>query len=208
VPALVYGVVLAVLVGIMYGALFATAPSYSDYSSYGSSYSFDMGFGWLGMLIMFIGGIVIAVVAAAIQSAFLGGLLDIADGKPVESGSFFKPRNIGNVVIAGLLVGIATAIGSALCYLPGLIVGLFTIFTTVFIVDRNLGAIDGIKASFDLVKTNFGPAILTYLIVGVIMVIGAAICGIGLIVAAPVAQLFLVYAYRKLTGGEVAALTP
>jgi uncharacterized membrane protein len=208
VPALVYGLVIAVLVGIMYGALFATAPSYDDYNSYGSSYSFSLGFGWMGMLILLLGGIVIAVVVAAIQSAFLAGLLDIADGKPVEIGSFFKPRNLGNVVIAGLLVGVATAIGSALCYLPGLVVALFTIFTTVILVDRNVGAIDGIKASFQLVKSNFGPAILAYLIVAVIMAIGAAICGIGLIVAVPVAQLFLVYAYRKLSGGDVAPLTP
>jgi len=91
---------------------------------------------------------------------------------------------------------------------PGLVVALFTIFTTVILVDRNVGAIDGIKASFELVKSNFGPAILAYLIVAVIMAIGAAICGIGLIVAVPVAQLFLVYAYRKLSGGDVAPLTP
>ena len=48
---------------------------------------------------------------AAIQSAFLGGLLDIANGQPVTIGSFFKPRNVGSVIIASLIIGIAAGIG-------------------------------------------------------------------------------------------------
>ena len=39
-------------------------------------------------------------------------------------------------------------------------------------------------------------------------VVGALLCGVGLIVAAPVATLFLVYAYRMLSGGQVAELNP
>ena len=46
------------------------------------------------------------------------------------------------------------------------------------------------------------------LIAGVIAVVGALACGIGLIVSIPVASLFLVYTYRKLTNGVVAPLTP
>ena len=65
-----------------------------------------------------------------------------------------------------------------------------------------------IKASIDIVKANFVPALLTWLITLVIVGVGALLCGIGLLVAAPVAALFLVHAYRKLTGGQVAPLTP
>ena len=42
----------------------------------------------------------------------------------------------------------------------------------------------------------------------VILLVGVAVCFVGLIVAAPVAALFLVYTYRELTGGQVAPLTP
>ena len=38
--------------------------------------------------------------------------------------------------------------------------------------------------------------------------VGALLCGVGLIVAVPVAALILVYAWRRLTGGQVAPLTP
>jgi uncharacterized membrane protein len=146
-------------------------------------------------------------VIAAIQSAYLGGLLDIANGQPVAIGSFFKPRMVGSVILATLIIGIATAIGS-LCFILGIVIGIFTLFTTVAIVDRSLSPIDGIKASVDITKANFVPVLLTWLVAGAIAVVGALLCGIGLIVALPVAALLTVYAYRRLTGGQIAALNP
>ena len=157
---------------------------------------------------MIIGYLVLFVAGGAIASAYYGGLLDIANGQQVEIGTFFKPRNVGSVLIASVLVGIATSIGSLLCVLPGLVVAIFTIFTTVSIVDRGLSPVDGIKASIDIVKSNFLQVLLTWLIIGVIVTVGALLCGVGLLVAGPVAALFLVYTYRKLTGGAVAPLTP
>jgi uncharacterized membrane protein len=38
--------------------------------------------------------------------------------------------------------------------------------------------------------------------------VGALLCGVGLIVAVPVAALFQVHTYRKLLGGPIAPLTP
>ena len=37
-----------------------------------------------------------------------------------------------------------------------------------------------------------------------LLFIGALLCGVGLLVTAPLAYLFLVYTYRKLSGGSVA----
>ena len=86
-------------------------------------------------------------VAGAIASAYLGGLLDIADGRPVTVGSFFRPRNIGPVVITALLVGIITEIGYALCFVPGLIASVMLMFAIIAVVDRNLSPVDAIKTS-------------------------------------------------------------
>jgi uncharacterized membrane protein len=90
----------------------------------------------------------------------------------------------------------------------GIVVAIFTLFATVAIVDRSLSPIDGIKASIDITKSNFVQVLLTWLLVGVIVLIGAIACGVGLLVALPVASLYLVYAYRSLTGGQIAALNP
>jgi len=147
------------------------------------------------------------VVAAAIQSAYLGGLLDIANGQPVTIGSFFKPRNVGSVIIATLIIGVAAGIGS-FCFILGIVVGLFAMFSTVIIVDRNVPPIEAIKQSIDITKNNIGQVIIAYLVIYAITLVGALLCGIGLIVAIPVSSLFLVFVYRKLTNGYVAPLTP
>jgi len=206
VPALVYGIIIGILAGAVYGLAFALAPT-TTYESYGSSYSYEASFGFASILVLIVGYIILMVVAAAIQSAYLGGLLDIADGRPVTIGSFFKPRNVGSVIIATLIIGIAAGIGS-FCFIVGLVIGVFTLFTTVIIVDRKVSPIDAIKQSVEITKNNIVPVILTWLVAGAIALVGALLCGIGLIVAIPVSALFLVYAYRKLTNGHLAPQTP
>jgi uncharacterized membrane protein len=208
VATLIYGVVVIVIQGLEQLVSYLVAPSSSyDASDSGFSISYSST-GFAGLVVLILGSLVTIVAVGAISSAYLGGVLDIANGQQVEIGSFLKPRNVGSVVVASLIVGIVGSIGYALCIIPGLVVSIFTIFTTLFIVERGLAPIDGIKASIDVVKSNFGPVLLTWLLVAVITVVGALVCGVGLLVAVPVAVLFLVHTYRKLTNGQVAPLTP
>jgi uncharacterized membrane protein len=211
VSALIYGAILGVIYGIMYGLMFALAPdpiSTYESSEYGFEYSTSASLGIASTLVLILGSFLIFLVIAAVQSAYIGGVLDIADGQPVSIGMFFKPRNIGNVIITSLIIAILASIGYVLCILPGLAVALLTIFSVLFVIDRNLSPIDAIKASFELVKANLVPVLLTWLALAAIVMVGAIVCGIGLIVAIPVAALLEVYAYRRLSGGEVAALNP
>ncbi|WP_371744094.1 hypothetical protein, partial [Mycobacterium sp. DL592] len=207
VATLVLGVIVGGLSGILSAVLGAMSPDTATvYESDGSSFSYSSGIqlGAGGTVVLIIGGIALLVVAGAIASAYVGGLLDIANGQKVSVGSFFKPRNVANVVLTTVIVGILSAIGNFLCVIPGLLVSIFTMFAIVAVVDRNLSAINGIKTSFDIVKSNFGPAILAWLVAIAITLVGALLCGIGLIVAVPVAYLFEIFVYRRLTGGEVA----
>ncbi len=206
VPTLVYGVIIAII-GVATWVIAGLLAPETTVESYGYSYSYEASFGFLSILVLIVGYIILMVVAAAMQSAYLAGILDIANGQPVTIGSFFKPRNVVSVIIASVLIGIAVGILS-FCFIGGIVVSLFTIFTTVIIVDRNTPPIDAIKESFEIAKNNIVPVILTLLVIYAITTVGALLCGIGLIVAIPVAALFLVYAYRKLTNGHVAPLTP
>jgi uncharacterized membrane protein len=210
VPTLVYAIIVGVVSGIFYGLAFAVAPSgVSSYDDYGSgfSYSYSSGFGFASYALIFLGGLVTFVVIGAISSAYYAGLLDIANGQPVTIGSFFKPRNVGSVLVASVLIGLASTLLS-FCFIFTIVIGLFTLFATVLIVDRNLPPIDAIKTSFEAVKANFVQVLLAWLIIGVIVTVGALLCGIGILVALPVAALFLVHTYRTLLGGPIAPLTP
>lgn len=160
-----------------------------------------------GIAVLILGAIIQIAVKGAIASAGYGGLLDIANGQSVSIGSFFRPRNITAVVVAVLIVDVLTAVGLLLCIIPGLAVMLFAWFTTVAIVDRNLSPVDGIRASIDIVKANFGQVLLAALTFIALIIVGALLCGVGLLVAVPVAYLFLVYTYRMLSGGSVTPVT-
>jgi uncharacterized membrane protein len=211
IATLVYGLIIVVLQVIVNLLQAAVSPGASDYSSSGSGFSYSwnttsMGLG--GILISIVGWFVLLIVGAAIQSGYISGVLDIANGQQVSVGSFFRPRNIGQVIIAGLIVGVITTIGLFLCIIPGVIASIMLVFTIVALLDRNLSPVDAVKTSFDLSKANFGNVFVTWLAMVATAFVGALLCGVGLIVAVPVAALILVYAWRRLSGGQVAPLTP
>lgn len=206
IPTVILGVVYAVLQGVIQGisSAFATVDSSSYGDGYGASFSLGLG----GIVVSLIGGLVTVVAMAALQSAYIGGMLDIVNGQPVEIGSFLKPRNVVNVVIASILSSIIIFVGAILCIIPGIIATIMLLFTTVIVVDRNVSGVDGVTTSFNIAKANFGPVALTWLTTIGISILGLLACVIGLVVAYPVVALVTVYAYRRLTGGFVAPLTP
>ena len=200
IATLVYGLILVVLQVIVNLLQAAVSPGVSDYTSSGSGFSYSwsttsMGLG--GILISIVGWFVSLIVGAAIQSGYISGVLDIANGQQVSVGSFFRPRNIGQVIIAGLIVGVITTIGFFLCVIPGVIASIMLVFTVVALLDRNLSPVDAVKTSFELSKANFGNAFVTWLVGIAIVFVGALLCGVGLIVAVPVAALILVFAWRQ-----------
>lgn len=210
VATLVFGLIIGVLQSIFtFASAALDSTDATSYTSDGSSFAFSYNVSSPGSLIVtIIGWFVALIVGAAIQSAYYSGVLDIANGREVTIGSFFKPRNVGNVIVAGLIVGVLTSIGFVLCFVPGLIVALFTMFTIVALLDRNLAPIDAIKASIDVAKNNFGQVALTFIVVIAAAFVGALLCLVGLLVAIPLVALIEVYAWRRLTGGQVAELNP
>ena len=133
VPTLVYGVLSLAISWVGQGTGKTTSVSN------GSGFSFA-NVGALGVVSYFLS----LAVSAFAQAAFLSGCLDIADGKPVSIGSFFKPRNFGMALLAALLVDVVTTIGLFACILPGLILMIFAQFTILFVVDRSTVGHQGI----------------------------------------------------------------
>jgi uncharacterized membrane protein len=209
VSTLVYGIVL-IGVGIANRFVYdAVAPNgaggrapgeYDDFAARFSSYITSAG----GVATV-LGWIAIAVVIGVMQSAYFPGMLDIADGRPVNVASFFKPRATGNVVVATLIVEVLCWIGFGLCVIGGILARALLLFTVVALLDRNLSAGDAVRASYRIAKANFGKALLAVLVIYVTYAVGVLACGVGILAAIPVAALFLTYTYRYLSGGRVAA---
>ncbi|MBW0017581.1 MAG: hypothetical protein JO236_08570 [Mycobacterium sp.] len=136
-------------------------------------------------------------------TALITGCLDIADGRPVTIGSFFRPRNFGPAILAGLLVGLITTVGFILLIIPGVIFAFLAALTFFFVVDRSLGPVDAMKASIATVRANVGQVLLALLATIGTTILGFLACCVGLIVAVPLNTLIWTYTYRKLSGGQV-----
>jgi len=141
----------------------------------------------------------VAVLALTIvQAGFIQGALRISRGEALTVDAFFKFKNLGGIILASLLVAVVTGVGYALCYLPGIAAALFAQFTLYYVVDRGAGAVDALKASFQLVKDNFVTALLLFLGVAVASAVGGLVCGVGTLVTLPVSLLAQTYVYRRL----------
>ena len=206
VPVLIFAVVLGIL-GVVAGVVPAllgesTNNTYTD--AYGNTYGGTVvTYGAASYAVLAVGYILIFVVAIYLAAALLTGCLDIADGKPVSIGSFFKPRNLGPAYLTAIVVGVGTSIGSILCIVPGLIFAFLAQFAIAYVIDRSLSPIDAIKASIATARANVGSSIISFLVQYAIVLVGELACGVGLLAAMPVALLVQVYTYRKLSGGQV-----
>ena len=152
-----------------------------------------------------IGSVVSAIVGYLLQAAFVRGALSEVDGQKPALGTFLQFGPIGAVILTGLLVGIGTSVGLVLCILPGLVFAFLTWWAMPFVVDRNQDAITAIKSSFTAIKSDAGTLILLALALIGINILGALLCGLGLLVSIPVSIIASTYAYRITTGGPVVA---
>lgn len=220
VATLVFGLILFAVMGL-FGWLISlvTPETFTVYDDGGDITEFiTQGDSPAGTALSMLSWVVFAVLAGAMASAYYVGLLDIADGRPVTIGSFFRPRMVASVVVSSLIIGLVSAlvsfplmlvpyIGTLVAFLLSAVVSIFVVFTTVAIVDRGLPPVAGIKESIGLVRSRFGESLLVWLISEALLFIGAFLCAVGLLVTAPVALLFIVHAYRKFSGQTVVPAT-
>lgn len=162
------------------------------------------GLGILSLIVLALLYVVFFVYAQVIGAGLIREALAVTQGRPFSTAGVFKFENIGNVIVTSLLVGVGTFIGTILCVLPGIIFAFMTMYSLFFVVDKNLAPVDAIKASIDLVKNNVGSTIIWYLVAYVIALVGAILCGIGLLVAIPVILVGSAYTYKKLLNEPVA----
>ena len=205
VPVLVLGLVVAVVVGIAYAVLLATFVSGSNVQTNADgTTTYEPGTGFLGLLLVYaVFALVGSIFGQFFAAAFVRGGLDAVDGRPVSLGSIWKGWDKGQVLLAGLLLGVGTAIGYVLCFLPAIVFAFFTQYTIYFVVDRRMGAVDAIKASVSFVRGHLVECLVFQLLSGLVLVVGMMLCGIGLLAAAPVVVLAAACTFRVLHGQPV-----
>ncbi len=145
-------------------------------------------------------GTILAMIAAAMMAR---GALEETRGRPPALSGFFRFANVGAVLLTAAVLGLALELGYTLCFLPGLLVLVFTVFALYFLADRSQGTWESIRLSMTLAAQNFGSVLLLLFTLFGVNILGALACGLGLFVTLPVTHVAIAFAYRRLLGQPV-----
>jgi uncharacterized membrane protein len=164
----------------------------------------------IGMMI----GILLMMVLMAAVYGFLGaGLFRMAvsevRGRKAQVGDLFAATDvIVPMILAAVLIGILTTIGSWLCIIPAFIVGGMTMLTYPLIVDQKMGVVDALTTSFNTLKRDILMATLLYLVLIILAAVGGMLCGIGALFTTPLIFLSIALVYRDFFPEQFAATGP
>lgn len=100
---------------------------------------------------------------------------------------------------AGLLSGLIVLCGFILLIIPGIIFAMKLVFVPYFVVDKGLGPIQAIKASWNATKGNLLELGLLAVLSVLVVIAGVLAVLVGLIWAVPTTMVAQAYAYRKLS---------
>lgn len=156
-----------------------------------------------GIAIQFLWSIVGFLVGQIVMLGVYRAALLVTQGVSPDPGKAFNLDRLGDYVIASVLYSIAVGIGLILCIIPGLILAVLFAFYPYFVLDQHKGAVESLSASWQLVSANFGSVLGLLVVAFLLFILGAILCGVGLLVTAPVALLMVAYGYRVLTNQPV-----
>lgn len=139
------------------------------------------------------------VIAAGLMTAALRTL----DGRRVGVAEFLSIPNLGQAVLAAVLLSLATMVGLFLLVVPGLVVAVLGMWYLQFALDRRLRAVDALLASARLVRDHPGPSIVLILAAVGVAILGALALVVGLLVALPMITMASAFLFRRLAGGPV-----
>ncbi len=144
------------------------------------------------------------VVTSIVQAGVWRAGLGVTRGTKPSVDQLFETENIVPYILTNILVAIGMVIGLVLCILPGIAWLIFTSFAGLIALEKGCSPVEAITESINWVKDNFGQVFVILLVSYIVYVIGACLCGVGLLVSAPVALVAITYTYRALNNEMVA----
>ncbi len=153
-------------------------------------------------------------ISLVISLGLIRAALIILDGRRPAVEDLLSTKDIGPYIIASIVVSILFVVGLLFCILPGLIVAFLVQFYGYAIVDQKADIVGGaassdpigaIRTSIQIVWGNLGQIILLALLSLAVNIVGALLCGLGLLVSLPVTAIALAYAWRYFSAGPIAA---
>ena len=124
-------------------------------------------------------------------------------GRRAEFGDLFKGFNFFiPTLVASILIGLFTFLGTLACIIPGLVVAAMYKFTYLFIIDKRMDFWPAMQASHAVVKNDYFGFTMFLLLAVLVNILGALCCIVGLLVSIPVTFAAITVAYKEIVGFE------
>jgi hypothetical protein len=164
-----------------------------------------IGFAVNSPVVSFLLGLVAWVVGLILAMGLIRCSLAVVKGETPQVDMLFQTEGLGSYIIASILFGIMLFVGLILCIIPGIIVAIvFFAYGYMIVEDPSLGPTDALKKATELTKGRIGELFVFFLALFGINLIGALLCGIGLLFTYGITAVAVAYAYRTLKGEPVA----
>ena len=165
------------------------------------------------MVVILLQFIVQVALGAFFNLGFITLYLKVARGeKPDIKDLFAGKSRIVPAILVSLLIGFGVMIGSILLIIPGIIFSLMTVFALYFVMDKNMGVMESIRASIDATRGSKMKLFLFGLVASLLGIAAMIPCGLGFIVVGPwlgvTAGVIYVTLTKKEESGEVAPPAP
>ena len=122
-----------------------------------------------------------------------GGQLEFRD--LFSAGDCFIPL-MGETILVGLIV----FIGSLFCIIPGLVAAGMLMFAAPLIIERKMGVIEAMRASYEMTRQNILIFTLFAFIIQLIVSAGTYLCYVGVLATYPLMFTMASVAYRDCFG--------
>lgn len=152
----------------------------------------------LGLLFL-----VLVIAAAVVQTGLTGGaivywlkLIREQDARFGDLGRGF--RTLLPLLVTNLIAGICILAGTLVLVVPGVVIGLGLMFVMHVVVDKNIGYIEALKASWSITRGYKVELLLLSILCSLVCLLGAVCLVVGVFVAMPVAFGAVAVAYNRL----------
>jgi hypothetical protein len=112
------------------------------------------------------------------------------------------------LMLASIVSGLLTCLGVLAFVLPGIYLAVAWSLTYPIVIDKRIGFWEAMEVSRKVVSRHWWTMLLLWIVIGLVNIVGALCCGVGMFVAAPLGMLALMYAYEDIfRAGPTAAAT-
>ncbi len=147
------------------------------------------------------GGLANAIVSPVLGAGFYIVALGIMKGRSYSFSDFFQGfQNFLPIFLVSLVGSLITALGLVLLLIPGIYIGVCYLFGMCFVIEKRLDFWDALEASRKIVTREWFSMFGFVLVLVLLNVGGALLCGLGLLVTIPWSACAVAAAFEDIVG--------